>query len=182
MGIKVLIITILVSLGAIAQNPLFRSSATFSNGFMKDEIRPIYIGGFLEYFPIKNVGIRGDGYFSITDGSDAKKFTSNHQVFAGINKYFDLGGNFQPYIGFQPGLAYFVPEDSVLRGNELVAAESSFNPLMSLNAGAVLWVSDYFNFFGELKYVKGSALGNSQVRYLDEIRISLGLGFHLSRK
>lgn len=182
MGTRTFFLSLFISVFAWTQNPVIRSSATFSNGFMQDKVRPIYIGGFLEYFPEKNISLRGDGFFSITDGGNVVKFNANHQVFAGVNRYFDLGSNFQPYIGFQPGLAYFVPEDSVMMGMELKQGEPSLNPLLSLNAGGVFWLSDYFNFFAELRYVKGTALGNSHVRYLDELRFSIGLGFHINRK
>jgi hypothetical protein len=164
---------------------LLRSTATFAIG----GITQIALHGNLEYYLADNVSLRGSTFLSLKmfdphEGVNLVEFdpflVSNHQILFGAFYHFKTKNHFDPYLGFQPGVAvsqaviYYSPPESTY-------SAITVNPIMGLTLGFNLYFQKFFHLFAETQYIHGKHLSDSYKPVaLDELRFSFGLGFNLS--
>lgn len=145
----------------------------------------IYVAGDLAYYLDTHTSLRGDGFYFINAmhvGAD-RKLLVNHGWFTGVLFHLPTGGNLDPFVGFQPGMAItqLIDTYSVNETEDSTAlSRVTGSPLVSMLAGLHYYAPKFFHFFATVRYVNGTHLGNTGKYYLDELRFSFGLGFHLS--
>lgn len=167
---------------------LIRSMATISPGIMLEEnTSSISIHGNLEYYVADNVSIKGDSYFFLNDNQN--KFSANHATFAGASYHFKTKSHFDPYLGFQPGIALAMRKDwsdvlffAPVPDYYSVPPKQELCPLISPTLGFNFYFQNLFHLFMETRYIAGQYLPDdgSPSRSLSELRFSFGLGFNLN--
>lgn len=139
-----------------------------------------YIHGSFSFYPTSKISVRGDSAFSFREFIGNEISMRYHSTFFGACYHFTENGAFDPFIGIQPGISIF--ERSVFQSNS-VPSKKEIIPNASLIVGLKFFVNNYFNFFGNLRYVYGQPAINPTVGSgLHEIRLSFGLGLNLTRK
>lgn len=198
--LKLFIISLLITSGIYAQDArviregLIKTYATLSPGVpLKQSSRhnPYYLHGNLEYYAEKNVSLVGDIYLDLKASSKANNreiTASNWGLESPIRSYLSLffGANYHWtgkrgdfYIGVQPGIAqvglksYYNPYQ--IQGNYV-----TIRPLASLSAGYNYFVSPFFHFFIQSRFVSGKLQSYRIFQPLTEFRFSGGLGFNLN--
>jgi outer membrane protein W len=103
----------------------------------------------------------------------------NHQAFFGGFYYF-LKENFRPYLGAQFGLAYAQStEYGIIDSEDILELKPAFNPLASVGLGFDYKLNSRLDLNFECRQILGKHIANSYPTYLDEFRISIGIGFYL---
>ena len=157
---------------------LLRATSTISMG----GITKISLHGNLEYYIADNVSIRGDSYYSLKMFKpmwqlDFRPYlASNHQTLAGFSYHFPTKNHFDPYLGFQPGVAI---SQSITEGG--IYSNQTANPIISPLIGFNFYFENWFHLFAETRYVIGNHLSDLyEPVSLNELKISFGLGFNLN--
>ncbi|MBD3639252.1 MAG: hypothetical protein HUJ25_17985 [Crocinitomicaceae bacterium] len=154
------------------------ATLAFAPGLLTENTQTIQLHGYLGYLHDR-IHIRGDGFYYLTAFGDRPRFDMNHQLYAGAFYHF-TDTRFQPYLGFQPGIAiarsseYGTLGDSTSSDLEYKIAA---NPIGSAVGGFSYYGEKYFYFFVEGRYIFGQHKANTYPVYLDEMRFSFGLGF-----
>lgn len=187
--VRVAIIFVMLSviISPIAQTDyirpgLIKATATISpSNMLNRSVQNIYLSGFLEVHPQKNISFRGDINWFI-DGH-SRNDMSNEFFQEGMRLYFGSfyhfnKNNWDNYIGLEPGIALFKPLSSVDPTAKLQAS-----PSFAVHVGSTYFVWKIFNFYIDLAYVNSSfrGLDNGSQR-TDELILSAGLGFHVNTK
>jgi len=174
---------------------MLKGSATLAPGFMLAQAQTnIYVHGHLEYFPEEKVSLRGEGFwFTGAQQKPALLKENSSLLFGGL--YHFHKNRFDYFIGLQTGVGFTKPADTyydiiTLTGSSYTIAQGtiSYNlkvsPLISPFTGITFYPGKYVNFFLEARYVNGRYFGYEQgaTLYMDEVRISAGLGFQLPLK
>ena len=124
--------------------------------------------------------MRGDAYYFLNSFGDRPRFDMNHQIYMGTFYHF-TDTKFQPYIGFQPGIAITQSSEyetlNALSGE--LEAKVAVNPVGSFGGGISYYGEKIFFLFLETRYIFGKHKSNSYPVYLDELRFSFGLGFFI---
>lgn len=161
---------------------LIKASGTISPANMLNRsVQNIYLSGFLEVHPQKNISLRGDINWFV-DGH-SRNGTSNEFFQEGMRLYFGSfyhfnKNNWDSYIGLEPGLALFKPLDSIDPTAKLQAS-----PSFAVHVGSTYFVWKIFNFYVDLAYVNSSFRGlDYGSERTDELILSAGLGFHVNTK
>jgi hypothetical protein len=169
---------------------ILKGTATITPGFLLNKAQTnIYINGDLEYFADEKISIRGDGFWMV--GTQQKKalLKENSAIFFGALYHFHKN-RFDYFIGIQPGLSLTKPNATdnsttllLVSVNTKTEYDYKLLPNFSPVTGITFYVSDYFNFFLNVRYVYARYFGyeSSSLR-LDELRISVGLGFQIHIK
>lgn len=173
---------------------LIRSQATISPGYLlKDGAITINLHGALEYYIADNISFRGDGYYDMLSGAGAdtegRQLQFNHSLFSGASYHFETKNHFDPYLGFQPGIAlaeridwsvykWFAPVPNYY----YLKPQPQINPLISPVLGFNLYFQKYFHLFMETRYVYGRHISKDGAPAipLSEFRFSFGLGFNIN--
>jgi hypothetical protein len=165
---------------------MIAASATFSPGiFFHNGISSNYLHGFLEYFPESNVSLKGEGYLFLSPSSGRyHPLTQNSSLLFGGLYHFNKNGQFDPYIGLQPGLAFVVSYPDGINYPIFVSVQArEIVPLITLSTGINYYVNRYFHFFGSVRYLYGQgAQSAAYFTQFSELRFSFGLGFNLAKK
>lgn len=144
-----------------------------------------YVKGELEYQYEERWSIRGDMYFHVgnSGGVDNKVYDKYHSVLAGVSYHFTKKKQFDPYVGIEAGVLWseFTPKlEAELF--EYAPERSSIDPLASLHAGFNYYATNYFHLFMNVRYLYGIRSGQGDIKNLNEIRLSFGLGFNINVK
>jgi hypothetical protein len=160
---------------------LLKGTATISPAFMlQHSVENIYVNGELEYFTEKNISIRGDAYWYLSEQQKPPMLNQNSFIAAGA-LYHIPKNDFDYFIGFQPAVSLVKPNnnDSLSDFNYSL----KFCPTITFITGITYYVGDYFNFFLNLRFTKSRYFGyNNSVLNLDQLIISGGLGFNIQTK
>ncbi len=153
-----------------------KASATIApSNMLNRDANNIYLNGFLAYQIEDHFSLRGETFYYINNAA------STNPIYAGaIHTYFGAfyhsgKGNWDNYIGFQPGV-------SVVK---TAFKKPSAIPTFALKLGTAYYVWKYFHFFAELTYSNstirgiGPSYGSMKT---DELIISAGLGFQIHTK
>jgi len=184
MKIKQIILSlsaILILLSANAQNEndwQLKVGANYAHGFMTENTQTMQVQTFVG-FERKNFELRLDGFYMLGQQGDRERFSINNQVFFGGYYYF-LSNKVRPYFGGQIGLAYSKSTEygTINETNELVF-ESTFNPIVSVGGGLDHKVSSRLDLNFECRQIFGKHSANSYPTFLDELRVSIGVGYYL---
>jgi len=171
----------------LVRKGLLRAQANITTGKMLSYNQgSIYVCGDIEYYLDANTSLRGDGFYfinAINKNAD-QILTMNHSFFSGSIFHLTTKGNLDPFIGIQPGLSFnqlqSIVFDNNLQERFLVKSYLAASPLLSAIVGLQYFAPKYFHLFANVRYVKGTHLGNIGRYNLDELRFSFGLGFNLS--
>ena len=168
---------------------MLKGTATICPGFLLSNGQTdIYLNGDLEYFADEKISIRGDGFWMVGAQQKDALLKNNSAVFFGALYHFHKN-RFDYFIGIQSGLSITKPNNQPNGAYQLQPAvpireyDYKLLPNFSPITGITFYVSDYFNFFLNVRYVYARYYGyeSSSVK-LDEIRISAGLGFQIHTK
>ncbi len=183
--VKIVVIFCIISFVSFAQESiikegLLRTQLTISPSTMISGSESyFYLHGNLEGYISDKISISGEGYyllgsFGITDPF-LLPLSRNHNLFFGANYHF-LKNNHDVYLGVQPGIA-FSNVNRLLTG----VVPPSINPVFSSVVGYNFYINNIFHFFVQTRLILGEHLAND-VKSLNEIRFSAGLGFNLNAK
>tara|TARA_B100000809_G_C15114586_1_gene521912 strand:+ start:1646 stop:2203 length:558 start_codon:yes stop_codon:yes gene_type:complete len=181
--ITLLLILLTLSVSAQEENELkpwrLKAATSFAPGLLTENTKTIQLQATLGFIKDK-IELRGDGFYFLNSFGDRPRFTMNHQLFAGAFYRFSEK-KFQPYLGFQPGIAMSQSSEfgSLNVTTQKLEYKVSYNPLGSLSAGFDFFGKKWFYLFTEARYIFGKHKSNTYPVYLDEIRLSFGLGFTL---
>lgn len=169
-----------VSLSSVAQDRgKITSALSFAPGFLTENTYTIQVQGYLGYLKDR-IELRGDGFYFIDSYGDRPRFSMNHQLFAGAMYHFSDNA-FQPYAGFQPGIAF--AKSSEYGTLNSTSGEIDYNmavsPIGSATVGFSFYGEKLFFLFMEGRYIFGKHKANTYSIFLDEARISFGLGLYL---
>ena len=170
---------IVLSISSMAQDERGKitSALSFAPGFLTEKTYTIQVQGYVGYLKNK-IEVRADGFYFLGSYGDRPRFSMNHQLFAGANYHFTETA-FQPYVGFQPGIA--LSQSSEYGTLNATTGETEYvpsvNPLGSAVAGFSYYGEKLFFVFVEGRYIFGKHKSNTYPTFLDEARLSFGLGF-----
>ena len=150
----------------------------FSVGYLTENTTSSNIHGFLGLLFKDKIELRGDSYYFLGNSGHRPRFSKNHQIFAGAFYHF-RDQKFQPYLGFQPGIAISQSSEfgTLNSSTGEVEYQTTINPMMSFAGGFTLYAQKWFLIFAEIRQNFGKHKSNSYPVYLDEFRFSFGFGF-----
>lgn len=156
------------------QPGLLEASLTYSPSVMLNhDQNNFYVSGFAEYFFEKNFSFRGDSYLLVNTNDYHTSL-----LLSGVKSYFGIAyhmskGNWDGYVGFQPGIT--VMNRKLLDTRPEASA--------ALRIGTTYYVWKYFHFFANLTYTR-SKLNMLDIGTFntDELTFSAGLGFQIQTK
>lgn len=134
----------------------------------------MYFAGDVDYYVKDNVSINGGIFYYVGQNGGEDYFNKNHSLFAGMAYHFKTSNKLDPYVGFQPGLS--LTQLNLIGGEE---AETSINPLFSVNTGVNYFANRFFNVFVNVKYQTGKHYSEVSAKSLSELKLTLGLGYML---
>ena len=165
------------------QEGLLRAQGTIAVGLMHDNINNVYFHGDLEYYFAKNLSVRADIYTQLATLNDTTKFSTNNSMLPGLVYHFPTKSQFDPYFGIQPGVAvaqYKLPYQD-LNGEDLFS-DKALSPIVSGVIGINYYGPKIAHVFLNARLIRGKHISNYGSFFLDEVRISFGLGWNLSVK
>ena len=146
----------------------------------RESITQYYIQGSMSVYLQPKVSIRGDIAFSFREYVNKDINLRNHSIFFGACYHFTQNGAFDPFIGFQPGFSLF---DRSNFNNQPINTKMELIPNASVILGMKFFVSPFFNFFTNIRYVYGQPVINPTIGSgLHELRVAFGLGLNLTKK
>jgi hypothetical protein len=154
-----------------------KASATIAPSVMLNRsVQNIYINGFIAYQLDRKLSLRGDTYYFMKNAAakatDIGYSGGMHTYFGAF--YHETKGNWDNYIGFQPGI-------SVVQ--TIYNSGASVSPSFAVKLGTAFYVWKYFHFFADVTYTNTSVRGISNGAYrADELILSAGLGFQINSK
>lgn len=182
---------------------LLKASATITPGYMLSTPQTnIYVNGFLEYFPEDHVSLRGESFVMVGSQQKPAILKQNSCLTFGAAYHFHKN-KLDYFIGLETGVAIVKPNDTqdstygwhdpaipLGATNFFVKYTTDYSykvlPVFVPVTGITFHMSDYFNIFLNVHYVKARYFGYQygKTLLLDELRISAGLGFsiHLKKK
>ncbi|MCB9224552.1 MAG: hypothetical protein H6582_10275 [Crocinitomicaceae bacterium] len=175
----VIAITAVMSTRAQNQERDWKINAAFSfaPGFITENTRTIQLHGYLGYLQ-DHIQVRGDAFYFLGSSGDRPRFEYNHHIYTGAFYHF-TESSFQPYVGFQPGIAIAKSSEYQTLNSSTNALESKVatSPVGSAVGGFTYFGEKWFFLFFETRYIFGKHKSNAYPVYLDELRLSFGLGF-----
>jgi hypothetical protein len=185
-----------ITVGSIAQEV---AKADFSNRYVDNGLlrfqgnlafgKPLtrtatnmYFAGDVDYYLKGNVSVNGGIFYFVNEYGGQDVFKQNHSLFAGFSYHFPTNNHLDPYVGIQPGVSLSRLNSESLLFIDVVAMssfEASINPLFSVNAGMNFFANKYFNVFVNVKYQRGKHFSDVSAQSLEELKITLGLGYML---
>lgn len=167
----------------MAKKGLLRSQGGFAIGAMPGAGSNVYLDGTLAYYFDDQVSFRGDSFF-LLPGASKTDLEENSSIFSGFVYHFRKNVNFDPYIGFQPGITLSKLGGGAPDGfpsNSGQKREQTFNPLVSGVAGVHYYGPAVFHLLLECRYVHGKHLSEYRgSTSLNEFRFVFGLGLNLN--
>jgi hypothetical protein len=167
--------------GRFVHQGLLRAQGTIAVGFMHSDFKNIYFHGDIGYHVSDDIELRGDGYFSMGSIGDSTKFNMNHSIFSGGFYHFKTDGKLDPYVGLQPGIGIseYLYSSTDVNGEQIIS-EKAFSPLIGTVVGINYYGPKIFHLFMNVRFVHGKHISNLGSYFLDEFRISFGLGWNLN--
>ena len=154
-----------------------KSALSFAPGFITEKTKTIQLQGTIGF--VKNkIEFRGDGFYFLNSFGDRPRFSMNHQLYAGVFYKFLTEKSFQPYAGIQPGIAMSQSSEYGALNFETQELEYEviYNPVGSITGGFDFYCKKWVYLFAEARYIFGKHKSNTYPVYLDEFRLSFGLG------
>jgi hypothetical protein len=159
----------------------FKAALSFAPGLLRENTKTIQLHGYLGFRPKEGrIELRGDAFYFLNSFGDRPRFSMNHQLFVGAFYRFS-DAQFQPYVGFQPGIAYSQSSEygRLDVTTNTLTYKKSVNPVGSVAGGLDFFGEKVFFMFVETRYIFGKHKSDTYPIFLDELRFSFGLGFHI---
>jgi len=179
---KILVfILITVSTFSFAQanrNWKLKTALSFAPGLLTEKTYSLQLQGYLGFIQDK-IEWRGEAFYFLNQYGERPRFSMNHQIYTGAFYHF-TDKAFQPYLGFQPGIAISQSSEYATLNTETNALEYKIaaNPVGSVATGFDFFGEKLFFLFVETRYIFGKHKADSYPVYLDEWRFSFGLGLY----
>jgi len=158
----------------------FKTSLSFSAGLLTENTQTTQLQGTLAVRPkASRIEIRSDAFYFLNSVGDRPRFTMNHQLYLGAFYRFS-DNQLQPYLGFQPGIAYAQSSEygTLDATTGTLNYKKTVNPVGSFTGGLDFFADRLFFMFVETRYIFGKHTSDTYPIFLDEWRFSFGLGFH----
>ena len=152
-----------------------KSAFAFAPGLLTENTQTIQLQGYLGFLQDK-IEIRGEAFYFLDSFGDRPRFSMNHQLYTGILYHFS-DNSFQPYAGFEPGIALTQSSEYGTYNGSTVEYKKVINPVGSVVGGFDFYGEKLFFLFVETRYIFGKHKTNTYPIFLDEWRFSFGLGF-----
>ena len=176
-----LIVFIFISFAGFSQERdwKIKSGFGFAPGLLTEKTYTAQVHGILGFMKNK-IELRGEAFYFLDSFGDRPRFSMNHQLFTGAFYHFSEK-KFQPYVGFEPGIAWTQSSEygTYNQTSGQVEYKKALNPVGSLTAGFDLFGEKIFFLFAETRYIFGKHKTNTYPVFLDEWRFSFGLGFYI---
>ena len=154
---------------------MLSATLTYSVGYMSSyAIYNVYVTGYMEYYTGSKISVRGDVYYFINSLNDSKFLKQNHRLYFGACYNFQVHSHLDPFIGFQPGIAYTQTESWYG-----VTDPATFSPLASAVTGLNYYAERWFHILLNVRYAVGKHLDDVALFNLNEVSFSFGLGFNI---
>ncbi|MFK8039620.1 MAG: hypothetical protein AB8B74_15115 [Crocinitomicaceae bacterium] len=180
----ILLFSLLFSVGLNGQNEYdwqLKAGISYGHGFITEQTQTLQ-GQFNLGLEKDNFEARLDAFYLFKQQGDRVRFLKNNQVFLGGYYYF-LKNNLRPYCGAQIGFAHAQStEYGTLNEKNSLETESAINPIASFGAGMDYKLNQRLDLSIECRQIFGKHIANSYPTYLDEFRISIGVGIYLINK
>lgn len=144
-----------------------RTQGAISPGITLGEGQGIHLHGTLAYRFQDRFSVRGDSYYML-ESEDGPPFDAFASMFSGFAYHLAGASSFDPYLAFQPGLAW------------TRSSGRSLDPLVSGAIGIKYHAPQVFNLLLETRYLQGKRLGERSNMSLSGFRFTFGLGLHLN--
>lgn len=156
---------------------LVSNQGAISPGITLGEGNGIHLHGTLAYRFHDRFSYRADSYFMLP-GENAPELDQFTTLFSGFSYHFTENKALDPYLSFQPGLAY--SQLGAMEGSANGAMGESFDPMLSGAVGIKYHAPAVFNILVETRYLHGKRLTSQGSLPLSGFRFTFGLGFHLN--
>lgn len=158
------------------RNWKIKSALSFAPGLLTEKTYSLQLQGYLAFQQDK-IEWRGEAFYFLNQFGDRPRFSMNHQLFTGAFYHF-TESNFQPYIGFQPGIALSQSSEygTLNAADQTIEYKKALNPIGSVGGGFDYYGDKLFFLFVETRYIFGKHKADTYPVYLDEWRFSFGLG------
>lgn len=199
--ISFLLLTNLISFSQQTENSVVyhrmtRAGLSFAPSYMLNHgYGNIYLSGDVEYYIHPKISLVGIGYLwinttrkeslenDILNSPNGVVLKRNHNLFAGMHYHFLIDKMLDPYVGVQPGGAFYKLNSAVDFSNGLLPSffrrdVSGFSPVVAFDAGFNVYAVKYFHLFVNGRYVFGRHLGGNEPFRLNEISIQFGMGLN----
>jgi hypothetical protein len=176
---KIVLITFLfASMASFCQERdwKIKSALSFAPGILTEKTYTLQLQGYLGFIQDK-IEWRGEAFYFLNSFGDRPRFDMNHQIYTGAFYHFTESA-FQPYVGFQPGIAISRSSEYGSLNAETQALEYKIavNPVGSVAGGFDFYGEKLFFLFVETRYIFGKHKADTYPIFLDEMRFSFGLG------
>lgn len=185
MGKIIALLVLLASSGIFGQETYVRpglisTSLTISPSSMLNRSdNNYYLTGFLEGRVDKHLSFRGETHFFMDGEKEIPYFKRAARTYFGIQCHLPVK-NFDPYIGFMPGVALLQLNTDRIGGEQQGIKAV---PSVSFNLGASYYIWKYFHVFLNASYVKSTVYGFEETSgKSDELIFSAGLGLNINAK
>ena len=181
-----LVLCICVSIGVKAQEDSsgwkLSAGAGYAPGFITENTQTNQLTANFA-FEKESFGIKLDGYYFLNAQGDRPRFNYNHQIYlGGYYKFFDT--KIYPVVGAKVGLAFAESNEYGILNQTSgeIEFQPAISPLSAISLGVQYDAEDWIYLFLEGQQIFGKHISNSYATYLDELRFSIGIGFHLINK
>ena len=184
---KIIILSLLVFTGVFSfaqsdsirtpKNWKIKTALSFAPGLLREKTYSLQLQGYLSFMQDK-IEWRGEAFYFLSSFGDRPRFSMNHQLYMGAFYHF-TEKSFQPYVGFQPGIALSQSSEygSLDSTTQQLVYKKTLNPVGSIAGGFDFFGEKFFFLFVETRYIFGSHKSDTYPIFLDEWRFSFGLGF-----
>jgi hypothetical protein len=155
------------------------AASSIAVGLQTEKTYSFSLQGYAGFLKNK-IEMRGDIFFFLGQEGDRPRFSMNHQMLTGAFWHFSEK-SFQPYVGFQPGVAMTQSSEygTLNEATNTIEYKITMNPIASGVLGFKLYAPRMFYMFAETRYVMGKHKSNTYPVHLDEWRTAFGLGIFL---
>ncbi|MBK8927177.1 MAG: hypothetical protein IPM74_14990 [Crocinitomicaceae bacterium] len=155
-----------------------KTAFSFAPGLLTEKTYSLQLQGYLAFIQEK-IEFRGEAFYFLNQFGERPRFSMNHQIYTGAFYHFTEGA-FQPYVGFQPGIAISQSSEYGALNEETneLNYKITANPVGSIGGGFDFYGQKWFYLFAETRYIFGKHKSDTYPVYLDEWRCSFGLGVY----
>jgi len=158
------------------KNWKIKTALSFAPGLLTEKTYSLQLQGYLGFMQDK-IEWRGEAFYFLNSYGQRPRFSMNHQLYMGAFYHF-TETSFQPYVGFQPGIALSQSSEygSLNATTQQIEYKKTLNPVGSIAGGFDFFGEKLFFLFVETRYIFGKHKSDTYPIYLDEWRFSFGLG------
>jgi hypothetical protein len=155
-----------------------KSALSFAPGILTEKTYTLQLQGYLGFLKDK-IEWRGEAFYFLNSFGDRPRFSMNHQIYTGAFYHF-TESSFQPYVGFQPGIAISQSSEygALNSDTQTLEYKVAANPVGSVAGGFDFFGEKLFFLFIETRYIFGKHKADTYPVFLDEWRFSFGLGLY----